>query len=170
MKNAWYKKKAWCFAILFLLLLCFVAWVGYPGKVVIEEPVEEPPEVTLQAAADSLAVPWTQGRWYYLNWYGREQQRSRGGASDQEKRWAVRQPDLTTAEGAMTVSFALPPDEVAVARYNVADHSSDVCEVDEDGRFALAEGVWTYRITANWTDETRDYNGTAIYFVCIEKK
>ena len=77
---------------------------------------------------------------------------------------------MTTAEGALIASFALPPDEVAVARYNVADHSSDVCEVDKDGRFALAEGVWTYRITANWTDKTRDYDGTAIYFVCIEKK
>ena len=170
MKNAWYKKKAWCFAILFALLLCFVAWVGYPGKVVIEEPVEEPPELTLQTAAESLTVPWTQGRWYYLNWYGREQQRSRGGTSDQEKRWAVRQPDLTTAEGTLIASFALPPDEVAVARYNVTDHSSDVCGVDKDGRFALAEGVWTYRITANWTDKTRDYDGTAIYFVCVEKK
>ena len=170
MKRAWYRKLAWCFAILFTLLLCFVAWVGYPGKVVIEEPVEEPPELTLQTAAESLTVPWTQGRWYYLNWYGREQQRSRGGTSDQEERWAVRQPDLTTAEGTLIASFALPPDEVAVARYNVADHSSDVCEVDKDGRFALAEGVWTYRITANWTDKTRDYDGTAIYFVCIEKK
>ncbi|MBQ4578944.1 MAG: hypothetical protein IJA84_07785 [Clostridia bacterium] len=69
----------------------------------------------------------------------------------------------------MTVSFALPPDEVAVACYNVADHSGDVCQVDEEGRFVLAEGVRTYRITANWTDETRDYDGTAIYFVCIEK-
>lgn len=169
MKNAWYKKMAWCFAILFLLLLCFVAWVGYPGKVIIEDPVEEPPALTLQTAGDSLTVPWTQGRWHYLNWYGHDNQRNKGGTSDQEKRWKVRQPDLITTDGTVTVSFALPPDEVAVACYNVADHSGDVCQVDEEGRFALAEGVWTYRITANWTDETRDYDGTVIYFVCIEK-
>lgn len=163
MKNAWYKKKAWCFAILFLLLLCFVAWVGKTGP---EDPHKEPFGLTISAGSDTFSTSWREGHWNYLSVYGNETYSSRGGSA--QENWWAQHPDLVTGERTAQLTFAMPADYVEVGRYSTADGIGFTCQVDEDGTFALADGSWVYRVTAHWTDESRDYHGWAKYFICIE--
>ena len=150
--------------ILLAALLLFSACEKAPEYT--HEVVSQPPELVVTVTEGSVTEHYTCN-WSYLDENGQES--TLGVTPGMREDWWNQTPQLVTADQTAQLTFAQPPDEMAVSRYSVTDGSSTFCELTEEGELPLTPGSWTYVFMAQWTDETRPYHGWAKYTVCIGK-